>query len=353
MADRQYLFVNDRPVKDRLLIGALRAAYRDLLARDRHPIAALFVTVPTGEVDINVHPAKTEVRFRDPAAVRGLIVGGLRAALDEAGHRSAAREQFAAAVNWQAEPVAEPIDQLFQGHVTGRSDTAFSPGPAMQAAAGVMDRKLDFGHQPAARAEPATAAVPAYPLGVARGQVAATYIVAEAEDGLVIVDQHAAHERLVLERMRAAAQGGEIARQALLIPDVVELDEPDCDRLESAASELAELGLEIERFGTTTMLVRAIPAPLGKTDIPGLLNDVAAELAELGTSLALRDRLDHVAATMACHGSVRAGRVLSVAEMNALLREMEITPHSGQCNHGRPTWVKLAHADIEKLFGRR
>jgi DNA mismatch repair protein MutL len=353
MADRQYLFVNDRPVKDRLLIGALRAAYRDLLARDRHPIAALFVTVPTGEVDINVHPAKTEVRFRDPAAVRGLIVGGLRAALDEAGHRSAAREQFAAAVNWQAEPVAEPIDQLFQGHVTGRSDTAFSPGPAMQAAAGVMDRKLDFGHQPAARAEPATAAVPAYPLGVARGQVAATYIVAEAEDGLVIVDQHAAHERLVLERMRAAAQGGEIARQALLIPDVVELDEPDCDRLESAASELAELGLEIERFGTTTMLVRAIPAPLGKTDIPGLLNDVAAELAELGTSLALRDRLDHVAATMACHGSVRAGRILSVAEMNALLREMEITPHSGQCNHGRPTWVKLAHADIEKLFGRR
>jgi DNA mismatch repair protein MutL len=353
MADRQYLFVNDRPVKDRLLIGALRAAYRDLLARDRHPIAALFVTVPTGEVDINVHPAKTEVRFRDPAAVRGLIVGGLRAALDEAGHRSAAREQFAAAVNWQAESVAEPIDQLFQGHVTGRSDTAFSPGPAMQAAAGVMDRKLDFGHQPAARAEPATAAVPAYPLGVARGQVAATYIVAEAEDGLVIVDQHAAHERLVLERMRAAAQGGEIARQALLIPDVVELDEPDCDRLESAASELAELGLEIERFGTTTMLVRAIPAPLGKTDIPGLLNDVAAELAELGTSLALRDRLDHVAATMACHGSVRAGRILSVAEMNALLREMEITPHSGQCNHGRPTWVKLAHADIEKLFGRR
>jgi DNA mismatch repair protein MutL len=169
----------------------------------------------------------------------------------------------------------------------------------------------------------------------------------------VIVDQHAAHERLVLERMRRAGDGGQVARQALLIPDVVELDEPDCDRLEGAIVELAELGLEIERFGPAAMLVRATPAPLGKADIPGLLRDVAAELAELGTALALRDRLDHVAATMACHGSVRAGRILSVAEMNALLREMEVTPHSGQCNHGRPTWVKLAHADIEKLFGRR
>jgi len=346
MADHQYLFVNRRPVKDRLLVGSLRAAYRDLLARDRHPIAALFVEVPTSEVDVNVHPAKTEVRFRDPAAVRGLIVGGLRAALEEAGHRSAAREQFAAAVNWQAEPVAAP----------GAPAESWNPGQLITPApalAGVMDGTLDFAHQPAARAEPATAPVPAYPLGVARGQVAATYIVAEAEDGLVIVDQHAAHERLVLERMRKAANGGEVRRQALLIPDVVELDEPDCDRLDGAAEELASLGLEIERFGPTAMLVRATPAALGKTDIPGLLRDIAAELAELGASLALRERLDHVAATMACHGSVRAGRILSVAEMNALLREMEVTPHSGQCNHGRPTWVKLAHADIEKLFGRR
>jgi len=346
MADHQYLFVNRRPVKDRLLVGSLRAAYRDLLARDRHPIAALFVEVPTSEVDVNVHPAKTEVRFRDPAAVRGLIVGGLRAALEEAGHRSAAREQFAAAVNWQAEPVTAP----------GAPAESWNPGQLITPApalAGVMDGTLDFAHQPAARAEPATAPVPAYPLGVARGQVAATYIVAEAEDGLVIVDQHAAHERLVLERMRKAANGGEVRRQALLIPDVVELDEPDCDRLDGAAEELASLGLEIERFGPTAMLVRATPAALGKTDIPGLLRDIAAELAELGASLALRERLDHVAATMACHGSVRAGRILSVAEMNALLREMEVTPHSGQCNHGRPTWVKLAHADIEKLFGRR
>lgn len=350
MADQQFLFVNSRPVKDRLLVGALRAAYRDLLARDRHPIAALFVEVPSQEVDINVHPAKTEVRFRDPAAVRGLIVGGLRAALDEAGHRSVAREQFAAAVNWTSEFDRRSSEEPYPGRSAERplEERAWAP-----AFAGVTEKSLGFGHLPAARAEPATAPVPAYPLGVARGQVAATYIVAEAEDGLVIVDQHAAHERLVLERMRKAADGGQVARQALLIPDVVELDEPDCDRLESAIADLAELGLEVERFGPTAMLVRATPAPLGKTDIPGLLQDVAAELAELGTALALRDRLDHVAATMACHGSVRAGRILSVAEMNALLREMEITPHSGQCNHGRPTWVKLAHADIEKLFGRR
>jgi len=350
MADQQFLFVNSRPVKDRLLVGSLRAAYRDLLARDRHPIAALFVEVPTSEVDINVHPAKTEVRFRDPAAVRGLIVGGLKAALDEAGHRSSAREQFAQQAAWQIEPTEErrPSEGWDPGQnaVTRTSERGWFP-----AGAGVTEKLQVFA--PAARAEPATTPVPSFPLGVARGQVAATYIVAEAEDGLVIVDQHAAHERLVLERMRKASNGGQVARQALLMPDVVELDEPECDRLEAVTGELAELGLEIERFGPTAMLVRATPAPLGKTDIPALLADLAAELAELGTALGLRDRLDHVAATMACHGSVRAGRVLSVAEMNALLREMEITPHSGQCNHGRPTWVKLAHADIEKLFGRR
>ncbi len=345
MADQQYLFVNSRPVKDRLLVGALRAAYRDLLARDRHPVAALFVEVPTEEVDINVHPAKTEVRFRDPSAVRGLIVGGLRAALDEAGHRSAAREQFAAQANWQAEPIApapSPETRLWD-----------MPAPSSIATL-VAERHPDFLPQGrAVPAEPVAPADPSYPLGVARGQVAATYIVAEAEDGLVIVDQHAAHERLVLERMRRAGGEGKVAAQPLLIPDVVELDEPDCDRLEAAVPELEQLGLEMERFGPTAMLVRATPAPLGKTDSKDLLSDLAAELAELGTALALRDKLDHVAATIACHGSVRAGRILSVAEMNALLREMEVTPHSGQCNHGRPTWVKLAHADIEKLFGRR
>jgi len=338
VADQQYLFVNSRPVKDRLLVGALRAAYRDLIARDRHPIAALFVEVPLDEVDVNVHPAKTEVRFRDPSAVRGLIVGGLRHALDEESGRSAAREQSAAPLMWTTSASYEAQPALAVGPAVVREQQqAFEP--------------VSFA--PAARAERAVEPVPSYPLGVARGQVAATYIVAEAEDGLVIVDQHAAHERLVLERMRAAREGGAIARQALLIPEVVELDEPDCDRLEGASGDLADMGLDIERFGPTAMLVRAVPAALGKTDAGKLLADLAGEIAELGGPLSLRDKLDHVAATIACHGSVRAGRVLSVAEMNALLREMEATPRSGQCNHGRPTWVKLAHGDIEKLFGRK
>lgn len=338
MADQQYLFVNSRPVKDRLLVGALRAAYRDLIARDRHPIAALFVEVPLEEVDVNVHPAKTEVRFRDPAAVRGLIIGGLRHALDEESQRSAAREQAAAPVMWTSSASYIPEPSLGLGVASLREEQRlFEPVTFV----------------PHARAEPAVEPVPSYPLGVARGQVAATYIVAEAEDGLVIVDQHAAHERLVLERMRAAREDGAVARQVLLIPDVVELDEPDCDRLEAAAAELGDMGLDIERFGTTAMLVRAVPAALGKTDSAGLLADLAAEIADLGGPMSLRDKLDHVAATIACHGSVRAGRVLSVAEMNALLREMEVTPRSGQCNHGRPTWVKLGHAEIEKLFGRK
>ena len=333
VGDQQYLFVNSRPVKDRLLVGALRAAYRDLIARDRHPIAALFLSVPLDEVDVNVHPAKTEVRFRDPAAVRGLIVGGIRSALDSESHRSAAREQAAAPVVWTSS-VSSP-----------------SPPPA-----GVREERALFTGirvEPAARAEPALTPVQSYPLGVARGQVAATYIVAEAEDGLVIVDQHAAHERLVLERVRAARSGGTVPRQELLIPETVELDEPDCDRLEGASAELADLGLELERFGPTTMLVRSVPAALRSPDVARLLADLAGEIAELGSALSLKERLDHVEATIACHGSVRAGRVLSVAEMNALLREMEVTPRSGQCNHGRPTWVKLAHSDIEKLFGRK
>lgn len=353
MADQQFLFVNDRPVKDRLLVGALRAAYRDLIARDRHPIAALFVDVPLGEVDVNVHPAKTEVRFRDPAAVRGLIIGGLRHALDEESRRSAAREQAAAPVMWTT---SDSYDADLTRHSRESGNPVAPEGSWAPAFAGVTnladDQRL-FDHAPAARGEPAAEPVPSFPLGVARGQVAATYIVAEAEDGLVIVDQHAAHERLVLERMRAAREGAAIVGQALLIPEVVELEEPHCDRLESCAPDLASMGLELERFGPTSMLVRAVPAALGKTDTAALLADMAAEIAELGGPMSLRDKLDHVAATIACHGSVRAGRILSVAEMNALLREMEVTPRSGQCNHGRPTWVKLGHAEIERLFGRK
>jgi len=364
VADHQYLFVNGRPVKDRLLIGAVRGAYQDLLARDRHPVLALFIDLPAEEVDINVHPAKTEVRFRDPGGIRGLIVGGLRHALDEAGHRSAQRPSAAALGNWQSETDLHRYspDLLRHSRESGNPASFFPGGgvgqgswtPAFAGVTRVQDRSQDFA--PHARAEPAIEAPPEagrYPLGVARGQVAATYIVAEAEDGLVIVDQHAAHERLVLERMRRAMADGGVARQALLLPEVVELDEPACDRLESRLAELAEMGLELERFGPRAMLVRATPALLGAGDAKGLVTDLADELAAFDSALSLKEKLDHVAATMACHGSVRAGRLLSVAEMNALLREMEVTPHSGQCNHGRPTWVKLAHGDIEKLFGRK
>jgi DNA mismatch repair protein MutL len=286
------------------------------------------------------------VRFRDPSAVRGLIIGGLRHALDEETQRSAAREQVAAPVMWSTSETADR-----HSRESGNPSDAWTP--AFDGVTGVAEELRLFEPAPFARAEPAVEPVPSFPLGVARGQVAATYIVAEAEDGLVIVDQHAAHERLVLERMRAAREGGTVARQALLIPEVVELEEPDCDRLEAAAVELAEMGLDVERFGPTAMLIRAVPAALGKTDAARLLADLAGEIAELGGPLSLRDKLDHVAATIACHGSVRAGRILSVAEMNALLREMEVTPRSGQCNHGRPTWVKLGHSEIEKLFGRK
>jgi DNA mismatch repair protein MutL len=350
VADHQYLFVNGRPVRDRLLIGAIRGAYAEMMPRDRHAVVALFLDLPTDQVDVNVHPAKTEVRFRDPALVRGLIVSGLRRALDEAGHRSVQRPTEAALGLWRPEPVASPM--------AANHGSFFAPGPATSppGVSGVRDRPSYFDAPPQARAEPAWSPPPqtaSHPLGVARGQIAKTYVVAEAEDGLVLVDQHAAHERLVLERMRAALAGGRIASQALLLPEVVELEEPACDRLEARIDELAELGLELERFGARAMLVRATPALLGQSDPAGLIADLADELAAYDEALSLRERLDHVAATMACHGSVRAGRSLSVAEMNALLREMEATPHSGQCNHGRPTWVKLQMADVEKLFGRK
>lgn len=358
-ADHQYLFVNGRPVKDRLLVGAVRGAYADFIARDRHPVLALFLTVPIEDVDVNVHPAKTEVRFRDPAFMRGMIVSGLRRALDAAGMRVANRAEASSAELWQRES-AMPYEA---GAATAPGWPPVASGGAYGATTLLGDRQARFtGFVPSGRAEPVAEAYHApsappvdareFPLGVARGQVARTYIVAEAEDGLVLVDQHAAHERLVLERMRRALADGAIARQALLLPEVVELDEPACDRIEARASELAELGLEVERFGPAAILVRAAPALLGQSDVIGLVRDLADDLASLGDAASLKARLDLVAATMACHGSVRAGRVLSVAEMNALLREMEVTPHSGQCNHGRPTWIKLAHGDIEKLFGR-
>ena len=350
VGDHQFLFVNGRPVRDRLLIGAVRGAYADMLARDRHPVVALFLDVPPLEVDVNVHPAKTEVRFRDPAMIRGMIVSGVRRALDAEGFRSVQQADPASLSAWRAEPVSPtPISAL---PIFEAASPSYAPS-----ATSFADRRPSFiAPPPQARAEAAAAPAPegsSFPLGVARGQVARTYIVAEAEDGLVIVDQHAAHERLTLERMRRAMEGQGVTSQALLLPEVVELDEPACDRLEARVEELRDFGLELERFGPSAMLVRAVPAMLGQGDVQGLVTDLADDLAAYDDALSLKERLDLVAATMACHGSVRAGRVLSVAEMNALLREMEITPRSGQCNHGRPTWVKLGHGDIEKLFGRK
>ncbi len=359
IADHQYLFVNGRPVKDRLLMGAIRGAYAEMLPRDRHAVVALFLDIPTDQVDVNVHPAKTEVRFRDPAMVRGLIVSGLRRALDAAGHRSQRASESALSM-WQPENISSPPGEQEgprpQSGWEGEGTSQRLPLESRSYSTVNEARPTFFAAPPQARAEPAWTPPPqtaAFPMGVARGQVAKTYIVAEAEDGLVLVDQHAAHERLVLERMRAALIGGTIASQALLIPEVVELDESACDRLEARAEELSEFGLDLERFGPHAMLVRATPALLGQSDPKGLVTDLADELAAFDEALSLKERLDAVAGTMACHGSVRAGRILSVTEMNALLREMEITPHSGQCNHGRPTWVKLAHGDIEKLFGRK
>ena len=350
VGDHQFLFVNGRPVRDRLLIGAVRGAYADMLARDRHPVVALFLDVPPLEVDVNVHPAKTEVRFRDSAMIRGMIVSGVRRALDAEGFRSVQQADPASLSAWRAEPVSPtPISAL---PIFEAAAPSYAPS-----ATSFADRRPSFiAPPPQARAEAAAAPAPegsSFPLGVARGQVARTYIVAEAEDGLVIVDQHAAHERLTLERMRRAMEGQGVTSQALLLPEVVELDEPACDRLEARVEELRDFGLELERFGPSAMLVRAVPAMLGQGDVQGLVTDLADDLAAYDDALSLKERLDLVAATMACHGSVRAGRVLSVAEMNALLREMEITPRSGQCNHGRPTWVKLGHGDIEKLFGRK
>ncbi len=359
IADHQYLFVNGRPVKDRLLMGAIRGAYAEMLPRDRHAVVALFLDIPTDQVDVNVHPAKTEVRFRDPAMVRGLIVSGLRRALDAAGHRSQRASDSALAM-WQPENISSPPGGEEGARPQSGWEGEGTPQrlPLENRSYGAVNdsRPTFFASPPQARAEPAWTPPPqtaAFPMGVARGQVAKTYIVAEAEDGLVLVDQHAAHERLVLERMRAALIGGTIASQALLIPEVVELDESACDRLESRAEELSEFGLDLERFGPHAMLVRATPALLGQSDPKGLVTDLADELAAFDEALSLKERLDAVAGTMACHGSVRAGRILSVTEMNALLREMEVTPHSGQCNHGRPTWVKISLSDVEKLFGRK
>jgi DNA mismatch repair protein MutL len=348
----QYLFVNGRPVRDRLLQGALRAAYADFLARDRHPVAALYLELDPTLVDVNVHPAKAEVRFRDAALVRGLIVGALRHALAGAGHRASTTVASEALAGFRSGPSPAGFSAWSMG--------GWTPAPRSPSLPGVAEISARFEAAPDAAAfGVAEPGAPApfdpidFPLGAARAQLHETYIVAQTRDGVVIVDQHAAHERLVYERMKEGMAAGGVPRQALLMPQVVELDPAEAERVAGRADELADLGLVLEAFGPGAVLVRETPAALGDADASGLVRDIADDLAENGSALALKERLEHVAATMACHGSVRAGRRLTAPEMNALLRQMEATPHSGQCNHGRPTYVELKLADIERLFGRR
>jgi DNA mismatch repair protein MutL len=351
----QYLFVNGRPVRDKLILGAVRAAYSDYLPRDRHPVVALFVTSDPQEVDANVHPAKTEVRFRNAGLVRALIVHALKEGLAREGKRTAAnsdgaaiasfRPSFAPRANWDwRRSPSYPVGP--QPALDGAAATAFAePG---QAAFDVGTPTADVRFEGAP-----TPDLLDRPLGAARTQIHETYIVSQTRDGLVVVDQHAAHERIVYEKLKASLAKNGVQRQILLIPDIVELDEATVERLIARGEELASFGLAIESFGPGAVAVRETPSLLGKTDAASLLRDLAEHMAEWDEALPLERRLMHVAATMACHGSVRAGRRLKPEEMNALLREMEDTPNSGQCNHGRPTYVELKLSDIEKLFGRR
>jgi len=346
---QQFLFVNGRPVRDKLLIGAVRAAYGDLIPRGRHPLLALFVTLPPQEVDVNVHPAKAEVRFRESGKVRSLIVNALAAALYAAGHRASAGGGVATLQ--ELKPNIVPFERPRGPAYTGsRSSLAFGLAEAMQAP---FEAFGDPSADARAHAEAIPEALLDRPLGAARAQVHETYILAQTRDSVVIVDQHAAHERLVYERMKAMLATSGVARQGLLIPVVVDLDADDAAALVARADELAELGLVVEPFGAGAVAVRETPALLGDADVKGLVKDLAADIAADGDGLALKERLESVCATLACHGSVRAGRRLSPDEMNALLRDMEATPYSGQCNHGRPTYVELKLADIERLFGRR
>jgi DNA mismatch repair protein MutL len=362
----QYLFVNGRPVRDRLLQGALRGAYADFLARDRHPLVALYLDVDPSYVDVNVHPAKAEVRFRDPALVRGLIVGGLRHVLAGAGHRAATTVASETLNNLRPgwSPQAASAQGFSAWQMGGWAQNAQATAQTIPGLTGVSARAepaqdwspATYEHSPGVQEGPAPSVAfdPVdFPLGAARAQVHETYIVAQTRDGVVIVDQHAAHERLVYERMKVEMAEGGVSRQVLLLPEVVELDPAEAERVAARADELAALGLMVEAFGPGAILVRETPALLGETDVAGLIRDIADDLAENGQALALKERLEEVCSTMACHGSVRAGRRLNAPEMNALLRQMEATPHSGQCNHGRPTYVELKLADIERLFGRR
>lgn len=345
----QFLFVNGRPVRDRMLIGALRAAYMDVLSRDRHPVAALFVDCEPSLVDVNVHPAKSEVRFRDPATVRGLIVSGLRHALAEAGHRASSTVAAGTLGAFRPEHTGARVYQMDRPSAQARAASYAAQAPGF----------ADMQHSYSGRTEPiddspheADATPPDTPLGAARAQVHENYIIAQTADGIVIVDQHAAHERLVYERLKAQMAEHGIAAQALLIPEIVDLGEAECRLLLEAAPDLAPLGLTIEPFGGGAVAVRETPALLGNVDARALVLDVLDELSDQGRSETVRAHIDAILSRMSCHGSIRSGRRMQADEMNALLREMEATPLSGQCNHGRPTYVALKLSDIERLFGR-
>jgi len=343
----QYLFVNGRPVRDKLLVGALRGAYADFLSRDRHPAAALFLECAPELVDVNVHPAKAEVRFRDPGIARGLIVSALRHALAEAGHRASTTVGAATLGAFRPEQTGAPIYQMDRPSLgaISRAYQAQAPGFAELSTAYSARIEPDPADDPHPSAEH-------LPLGAARAQVHENYIIAQTETGMVIVDQHAAHERLVYEKLKSQMAENGVRAQALLIPEIVELSSGDCARLLAIADDLSKLGLMIEPFGGSAVCVRETPAILGPVNAGAMLRDVLDELDDLGESRKVQDKIEAILSRVACHGSIRSGRRMNADEMNALLREMEITPHSGQCNHGRPTYVELKLSDIERLFGR-
>ena len=359
----QYAFVNGRPVQDKQIMSALRAAYSDRIPRGRFPVAVLMIELDPALVDVNVHPAKADVRFRDPGLVRGLIIGAIRQALEREGDRastsgttgmlSALRPQGAAPAHRPAYDPHRPPASWSQETSPYRPQNTVVPFGFAEPIQPVFSNA----ETPSARADdtpaPTVAPQASHPLGAARAQVHENYIVSQTQDGLVIVDQHAAHERLVFEKLKGAMSGGRLPSQMLLLPEIVDLPEEDCDRLAEKAADFEQLGLGIERFGPGAIAVRETPALLGEVDVPSLVRDLADEIAEWGDAAGLRDRLESVASTMACHGSVRSGRLLKPEEMNALLRQMEATPGSGQCNHGRPTYITLSLADIERLFARR